>query len=537
MNLAGGMGLSTVSLRSWSGDSISINSTLENSNRPLSAQSYSEALIIGSGYGGAVSALRLCEKGLNVTMLEMGRLWNKPSSDGKKFCSMTKPDGRSMWFKKRTEVPLDSFLWMDLSNKPIDMYAGVLDRVHHANMDVFVGRGVGGGSLVNGGMAVTPEQSHFKEIFPELDSEEMYQNYFPLAEHMLGVNFIRPEVFEKSDYYRYARVSRKQADACNLKTQFVPGTYDFNYMEQEMANLVPKSALDHEVIFGNNHGKKSLDQNYLAEALSTGRLTIHPLTEVTSIEMMRNGCYLVTTKQSDDYGTVLSETEILCKYLFLAAGSMGTPELLLRARETGKLPDLNDEIGRGWGNNGNIMSARANNTHTGHKQSTIPVMAINDWNNPKHPIFAEITPLPMGFETWISMYLAITKNPERGEFKYNSSTQRAELKWDLSQNEPAIAAAKNLFDRLNKKHLTTYRKDIFRNNKKFADHFCYHPLGGCVLGKAVDGFGRVLPYKNLYVIDGSLIPGNVGVNPFVTITAIAERNIDEIIRVDLEKLP
>jgi hypothetical protein len=56
-------------------------------------------VIIGSGYGSAVTALRLTERGIPVTMLEMGRLWNKPQADGRVFCSPLAPDGRAMWFQ------------------------------------------------------------------------------------------------------------------------------------------------------------------------------------------------------------------------------------------------------------------------------------------------------------------------------------------------------------------------------------------------------------------------------------------------------
>jgi cholesterol oxidase len=96
-----------------------------------------------------------------------------------------------------------------------------------------------------------------------------------------------------------------------------------------------------------------------------------------------------------------------------------------------------------------------------------------------------------------------------------------------------VDATRSLFDRINRANLTTYRFDLFGDNRAFADDFCYHPLGGCVLGEATDGCGRVNGYPNLYVNDGSLIPGAIGVNPFVTITALAERNIARIVAEDL----
>jgi cholesterol oxidase len=95
---------------------------------------------------------------------------------------------------------------------------------------------------------------------------------------------------------------------------------------------------------------------------------------------------------------------------------------------------------------------------------------------------------------------------------------------------------KATFDRINQANATIYRYDLFGGNRNFADDFTYHPLGGCVLGRATDLYGRASGYSRLYVVDGSLIPGSTGVNPFVTITALAERNVARVIAQDLADL-
>ncbi|MCF3181345.1 GMC family oxidoreductase [Streptomyces polychromogenes] len=494
------------------------------------------AVVIGTGYGAAVSALRLGEAGVRTVMLEMGQLWNQPGPDGNVFSGMLKPDKRSSWFKNRTEAPLGSFLWLDLANRDIDPYAGVLDRVNFDQMSVYVGRGVGGGSLVNGGMAVAPKRSYFEEVLPRVDSSEMYDRYFPRANSMLRVNHIDSGWFESTEWYKFARVSRDQAQKAGLGTVHVPNVYDFDHMRREAAGEAPKSALAAEVIYGNNHGKQSLDKTYLAAALGTGKVTIETLHQARTIRQQKDGTYLLTVEQRDADGRLLATKEISCRHLFLGAGSLGSTELLLRARETGTLPELSPEIGAGWGPNGNIMTARANHVWnpTGANQSSIPALGIDDWDNPQNPVFAEIAPMPAGLETWVSLYLAITKNPERGTFAYDAATDRAALRWTRDQNTPAVNAAKSLFDRINKANTTMYRYDLFgKQLKAFSDDFTYHPLGGCVLGRATDDYGRVKGYKNLYVTDGSLIPGSIGVNPFVTITALAERNIERVIRQDV----
>ncbi len=490
------------------------------------------AIVIGSGYGGAVAALRLGQAGIRTLVLEMGRLWNAPGSDGKVFCNTANPDQRSMWFRNRTEAPLATFLWLDVVNKDITPYPGALDRVHYDNMSVYVGRGVGGGSLVNGGMAVTPLQSYFTEQFPTVDASEMYNTYFPRARSMLGVNTVDPTWFESTEWYQFTRTSRKAAANTGLKTTFVPNVYDFGYMQREAAGTATRSALGQEVIYGNNYGKRSLDKTYLASALGTGKVTINTLEKVKAIGRASDGSWTLTADRIDNTGAVVETKQYSCTYLFLGGGSLGTTELLVRARDTGALPALNSSVGAGWGTNGNTMLGRANHIWdtTGANQSTMPVMGIDDWANTDNPVFAEIAPLPIGFETWVSLYLAITKNPERASFTYDSSTGGVKLGWSAAQSAVSVAMAKKLFDRINSANATIYRYDLFGSSSKvFADDFCYHPLGGCVLGKATDNYGRVKGYSKLYVTDGSLVPGSIGVNPFVTITALAERTMARVL--------
>ncbi|MEJ8656710.1 GMC oxidoreductase [Streptomyces sp. MS1.AVA.4] len=503
-------------------------------DRAAQATDHTPALVIGSGYGAAVTALRLGEAGIPTLVLEMGRLWDTPGPDGKLFCATGAPDHRSMWFRTRTEAPLAQFLWLDVVNKDISPYPGVLDRVRFANMSVYVGRGVGGGSLVNGGMAVTPERAYFTEVLPTVDANAMYDTYFPRARQMLGVNTIDPAWFESTEWYRFTRISRKHAANTGLGTTFVPNVYDFGYMQREAAGQAVRSALGGEVIYGNNHGKRSLDKTYLAAALGTGNVAIETLQRARAVRRQPDGTYVVTADRIDATGKVVATRDIGCTRLFLGAGSLGTTELLVRARESGTLPDLSEHIGKGWGTNGNVMTARANHLWdtVGANQATMPVMGIDDRSNTANPVFAEIAPLPMGFEHWISLYLAITRNPERGTFTYDAATDSARLDWSQAQSQVSVNAAKKLFDRINLRNATIYRYDLFGGNKTFADDFTYHPLGGCVLGRATDDYGRVRGAPGVYVTDGALIPGSIGVNPFVTITALAERNMARVLAED-----
>ncbi|XCM84448.1 GMC oxidoreductase (plasmid) [Kitasatospora sp. HUAS MG31] len=499
--------------------------------RALSSGARVPVLVIGSGYGGAVTALRLTQAGIRVAMVEMGRSWTAPGSDGKIFCDMLNPDGRSYWLKDQTDAPVSHFMGAPY-NKAIPRYTGVLDSERFAAMRVYQGRGVGGGSLVNGGMAVVPKRQYFEEILPDVDADEMYDVYFPRANTGLQVNSIDPTWYNSASCYQYARVGSSQANSAGFKTVSVPNVYDFSYMQRELAGTAQRSALASEVIYGNNHGKQSLDKTYLAAAAATGRLSISPLHKVTAVYPAAvGGGYTVEMQQLDTSGKVVANKTVTADKVFFSAGSVGTSKLLVTMRSTGRLRDLSDAVGEGWGNNGNVMVGRANHmwSPTGGLQASIPVRGIDNWDDRQHPCFAEIAPFPAGTELWISLYLAITKNPNRAAFTFNPTTGRVDLSWQGSWSGPSITAAANMFNKINSREWTVYRTDLFGGNKTWGDDFTYHPLGGCVLGEATDLYGRLTEYPGLYVTDGSLLPGSTGVNPFVTIAALAERNIENVI--------
>nr|WP_189599936.1 GMC oxidoreductase [Streptomyces lateritius] len=499
---------------------------------PVAAGSHVPALIIGSGYGGSVTALRLARASVDVHLVEMGMAWDTPGSDGKIFANTTKPDYRSFWLRTRTKQPLSNFLGFPL-DKDVPRYTGILDAEEFGGITVYQGRGVGGGSLVNGGMAVTPRRENFGAVLPSVNVDEMYDVYYPRANAGLGVTHVDPAWWESAACYQYARVGRKHAQRSGFPFVFVPNVYDWEYMKQEAAGAVPTSALEGEVIYGNNHGKKTLQKTYLARAAATGRLTVSPLHRVTSVSPAAGGGYTVVIEQLDTGGNTTAVKTVTADRVFFAAGSVGTGKLLTRLKATGALPRLNSEIGKGWGDNGNVMCGRANHMWdaTGKLQSAMPTAGIDNWD--AGGAFAEVAPLPTGIETYASFYLSITKNPHRAEFTWNAAAGRVELDWQTAWKQPSIDAAKTIFDRINAKEGTIYRTDLFGSHRIWGDHLTYHPLGGAVLGKATDNYGRLHGHPGLYVVDGSLIPGNTSVNPFVTITALAERNIEKIIATDL----
>ncbi|MDO5681687.1 MAG: GMC family oxidoreductase, partial [Propionibacteriaceae bacterium] len=375
-----------------------------------------ENLVIGTGYGGAVAAFRLASAGRPVHMLEMGKRWTKPGRDGKVFSKMLKADERSMWFRDRTALPLSTFLGIDI-NSAIGRGPGVLDRLDFGGMNVYVGRGVGGGSLVNGGMAPRPRRDLIGRELPGVDVDSFFSTYLPRAEARLGVNRIPASFRDWSIWYQFTRTGSQDARWAGYRVADVPGVYDFGYMQREAALRAPRSALDGQVIYGNDHGKRDLTKTYLAQAEATGRVTIDTMTEALTISRSGTG-YAVTARVRAENGTVTSSRTYHCRRLFLAGGSTGTSELLLRSRANGGLTDLAGDLGAHWGPNGNVMVGRANPLHrpTGAFQSTIPVAGIDNWASP-NPSFIEIAPLPVGgIDMYVQLYLAVTGSPVRSTF-------------------------------------------------------------------------------------------------------------------------
>ncbi|WP_462418195.1 GMC oxidoreductase [Kytococcus sp. Marseille-QA3725] len=496
---------------------------------PATASGSRRIAVVGSGYGGAVAALALTSRGIPVDLIEMGCDWDAlgPGPKDRVFDPMTDPTARSMWFEERTDMPISRLFGMDVVNRDIEPGAGVLALERFADMKVYVGRGVGGGSLANGGMAVTPDRSFFEQVLPQVDAEEMYSTYFPRANDRLGVTEPAADMVAYSPWYQFTRAGVTLARNAGLEAVRVPNVYDWEHMRRESYREAERSALAQEVIFGNNHGKKALTRTYLEKALATGLVNLTPLTEVTRIRQETDGSWGLDLRTIDFDGVVQSERQATYDRVVLAAGSVGTSKLLVQARSRGDVPGLNEHVGRSWGPNGNTMLALRTEGAGAH-QSGIPTMGIKHWDDGPSSVFAEIAPLPAGIEIARALFLAITNNPNTASFTAGDDGT-VDLDWTPAKHEPSVAAARAVFDRINEANGTSYATDMFLDDKAFTDYFTYHPLGGMVLGEATDLNGEVKGAPGLFALDGSLIPARIGVNPFVTITALAERCMDRLL--------
>lgn len=496
-----------------------------------------EAIVIGSGYGGGVTALRLGQAGKSTLILEKGRLWNAADEDGKRFSRMLPPDTRAGWF---TEIPpslVTSFQGISIEDvvarnaSPQPIQAGICEKVDYGAHSVFRGIGVGGGSLVNAAIAAVPTESQIRETFPDIDPAEFLGTYIERAKSSLRISYRDMDWFEQAPCFQYARVGRKYAEAAGYGVDYNGSAYSFDYLKKEAAGEVPRSSLNFEQEYGSNYGRfGSVDQTYIADALATGRVTLKPLTEVTDIEREPNGEWLVRTREIDRWGKVVEQSEVVGKQLYLNAGVLGTNKLLLRARDTGKLPDLSTEIGRGYGNNGDLMVAHAlaDDDPAGVDQSLMGMINLDGRDDPDNPVYASIFSIPLPVETHALGYYVMVKTGDRGTITYDAAGDAINIDWPEQFTDNQIGRAQQVFDRVTQANGVTYRDDFF-GGKTFAAH-TVHPMGGCVRGVATDGYGRVNGYDNLFVNDGSLLPGHLGCNPYMTITALAERNIEAILQ-------
>jgi cholesterol oxidase len=506
-------------------------STPTSSSRP-----FHQAIVVGSGYGGGVSALRLGEAGVDTLILERGRLWDTPDEDGKRFTKMLPADTRAGWFRDVPPSLVPSFRGISVNavaaqnpgSQPIQ--AGICDKVTFGAHEVFRGIGVGGGSMVNAAIAAVPTPDQVRAAFPDIDPAEFLGTYVERAKTALQISYRDMAWFEETPWFQYARVGRRYAEAAGYGVDINGSAYSFDYMMREAAGEVPRSALDWECQYGNNHGRLgSVDQTYIAAALKTGKVTLRALTEVTGIRREGSGEYVVSVREIDRWGKEVARDEIGCEQLYLAAGVLGTTQILLRARETGDLPDLHDAVGAGYGNNGDIMVSHnlAEQDPAGTEQSLLGMINLDGRADPDNPVYASMFSLPLPVETFALGYYAMVRTGDRAVISYDRQSDSIGIDWPQSYTDHLIERARLVFDKVTQANGVDYRDDLFEG-KAFAPN-TVHPLGGCVRGEATDLFGRVNGYENLYVNDASLIPGYVGCNPFMSITALAERNIEAIL--------
>lgn len=511
-----------------------------------------DVVVVGSGFGGSVAALRLVEKGYRVLVLEAGR----------RFTDQTLP---------RTSWDVSRFLWA-----PRLGWLGI-QRIHVLpDVVVLAGAGVGGGSLVYANTLYRPTSDAFYED-PQwagiTDWRAELAPFYDQASRMLGV-VDNPTCTPADD------VVRRAADDLGVGGSFrlapvgvVFGTPGARVPDPFFGGAGPerRGCLEcGECMTGCRHGaKNTLPTNYLYLAERAGARVVAQTT-VTSIRPRGHEWEVRTTGTGRRGG----DRTVTAGQVVVAAGTWGTQELLHRMKADGTLPGLSDRLGaltrtnseslggaatrwRGWrrrpdmtrgvaitssvylddrthlepvryGRGSNLMGLLSTVLTDGGGRVPRPLRWLG--NVVRHP--GQVASLLLGLGSWsqrtvIGLVMqtggaSITVRPRRtwrGRVRLTSTPGGGE------PNPTWIPAANAAYRRM-AAHLGGFAASSLG---EVADvPMTAHFLGGCTIGSSaatgvVDPYHRVHGYPGLHVVDGSTVSANLGVNPSLTITAQAER--------------
>jgi cholesterol oxidase len=507
-----------------------------------------DVVVIGSGFGGSTTALRLTEKGYRVAVLEAGR----------RFDESTLPE---------TSWRIRSFLWAPkLGCFGIQRISLIKDVM------VLAGAGVGGGSLNYANTLyeplapfyADPQWGHITDWRAELAP------FYDQAKRMLGV--VSNPTITPSD-----EVMREVADEMGVGDTFTPtpvgvffGQPGVEVDDPYFGGVGPnrRGCIQcGECMTGCRHGaKNTLLQNYLYLAERAGAV-VHPMTTVTRIRPMADGRYAVDTERTGAWFRKQRRT-FVARDVVVAAGTMGTQRLLHRMRDEGHLPNLSTRLGELTRTNSEaILGAR---TFRRDVDFTKGVAITSSFHPDEH---THIEPVRYGKGS-NAMGLLTTGLADGG-------TRSRPLTWLREAVRHPVMLLRNLSMRhwseqiiialvmqtrdnsitcftkrgmLGRRRLTSKQghgepnptwipvgHDAVRRiadkikgfpgggwNDVFNVPMTAHFLGGAPIGDSpdagvIDPYHRVYGHPGLHVVDGAAVSANLGVNPSLTITAQAER--------------
>ena len=558
----------------------------------MSADSHYDAIVVGSGFGGAVTAYRLAEAGKRVLVLERGR----PYPPG----SFTRSPYRAR----------ESF-W--------DPPRGLVGMYHYwsfKGIDALVSAGLGGGSLIYANVFIRKDENWFVEE----DLADGGYEYWPVTRADLDPHYDRVERMLNLQRYPFAdepyastpkTIAFKEAAEANglewrlpkLAVTFanpdrppVPG----EAIVEELPNLHGRTRttcqLCGECDVGCNYGSKNtLDYNYLTHAQHHGA-EIRTLADVRRIGPRANGSgYEVMYADLVEDPEAPVTYELTCDHLILSAGTLGTTNLLLRNRSA--FPRLSRKLGSRFCGNGDLLTLAINTTRVtdGLKEPRIvdpgygPVITstarmpdacdpggtgrgfyLQDAGFPQHLAWIlHVVSAPRQIWRWREGASFLVKNWLHGSPETDVTAKIADLMLpaELSSGVlPLLGMGRDVPDGriyLRNGHLAIdWRKasgsdeyfNRLRNTSRdfatslgarFTDNplwflrrvITVHPLGGAPMGRhagegVVDAYGNVFGHPGLHIADGSVMPGPTGPNPSFTIAALADRFADQIIDPD-----
>ncbi|MBZ2187789.1 GMC family oxidoreductase N-terminal domain-containing protein [Alcanivorax sp. JB21] len=517
-----------------------------------------DTLVVGSGFGGAVMALRLAQQGARVLVLERGRRWSPqsyPSVSGRHW----------RWDERRPE-----------------RHNGWIDFRAFGDMSVAAGAGVGGGSLIYANISIPARPDNFLRGWPAAISYAALAPHFATVQQMLKVAPLPANQFTPR-----TRLLRDAAEAIGEGKRFTVLPQAVTFDPAWHTRRERPYDYRHSRTWTNEHGrvqgtcvhcgncdigcpvqaKNTLDLNYLAEAEQCGA-EIRPLHHVRWLRPAEEGGYEVGVRDL----AAGKDVRILARRVVIAAGSIGSTELLLRCRDQYQtLPGLSDRLGHGWLSNGDFLTP-ARYPHRDISPSRGPTIsaAIDflDGSQQGQRFLVEDGGFPdvvgnllrrrkrrlltdpfagLGKHRLIGIlrHLISKRDPLTGLMPWFGQAQdeaggvlslgrpwyapwrrnQLRMKWDYRAAEPAVEALSSMHVRLSE--ATGGQPLVPATWRWFRNLVTPHPLGGCNMADSpeqgvVDHRGEVFGYPELFVMDGAVVPVALGLNPSQTIAALAE---------------
>jgi cholesterol oxidase len=519
-------------------------------------------VVIGSGFGGSVSALRLAEKGYKVAVIEVGRRFADEDF------------AKSTWNMR-------SYFWM-----PRIGLRGILRMSPFKDVFVVSGSGVGGGSLGYANTLYRPRPAFYRDRqWGDLaDWEVELGPHYMTAERMLGVTLYRDEGPADKLLHEYAAETGANDTYANTQVGIFFGEPGETVEDPYFGGEGPARTGCNKCgscMVGCRHGaKNTLVKNYLYFAEKLG-VEVRPSTEVTAIKPLgaEDGSdgYRLSLQRS---GAVLSRhrrSELTTKGVIVSAGALGTNRLLANCRHSGSLPRLSERVGYVVRTNSeSIQAVTAPNDSTDFSKS----VAITSSIYPDPDTHIEVVTYGKAGGVMNRLYTMMTGEGTRltRPVKWIAAMARHPLQtaklvlwprhWSQRTVILLVMQSTDSAMRLKPKRRWLRRgvnlqteQDPLRPNptfiqaaedvtKWFADRIggipqssitestlniptTAHILGGAVVGQSpetgvIDADNRVFGYENLMVCDGSAVPANPGVNPSLTITAMTERAMSKV---------
>lgn len=513
-------------------------------------------VVIGSGFGGSITACRLAQAGHSVCVLERGRRWP-----------------RTGFPRTPAQVASEAFWDIDARRFGLIEYS-VFDRMH-----VIHGSGVGGGSLHYFNVHIRPPASIFDDPrWPAAISLESLDPYYRLAHEMLDAAPLSPpdgrRLPARTEVFREAcRAAGREPELVSIAVHTGPGRRNpHGGGEQLSCDYSGNCGLGCAT-----HAKNTLDLNYLALAEHHGAV-VRSLHQVEVIEPLSAGGYRVDYERldpddprADEQGTVQAGRVIV------SAGTLGSNRLLLRCRDVHRtLSDLSPALGRGFSGNGDLLLAGAEMNRDVDAGSGPSITAGVDWASPGQEAYIEDLGLPDAV-MWLVEGMLANENPlgnlvrwgklllddrfrvpgaarrithERERLLGGGRTRRflpylgmcedaadgrfvldrhgrLDLKWDPRASERNLLELEDAMRRLSEALGGVYiPSPLWTAGGR--ELLTAHPLGGCRMSAdrssgVVDELGAVHGYPDLFVVDGSIVPTALSRNPTATISALAER--------------